>query len=421
MRLAPRLLAAALTAAACACPARRSAAPPVNDNYLASLPVDQAEFSATADTTEATTQPDLFNPNRDGQPLGGGAAETTACKGTPFGKTVWYDLAPQVRRRRRSCARAGFHDGRRASTSGTRRTRGSRGWSTAAPTRAATTCCSTSRARSNYTIQVGGAGGAGGALTLQRRLLPGHRRRRRPTTRSDKCTDGPGHRALRRLPAGAEGRAEHRLRRQRRAAITITRLIVDRVPKGAKVVAKCSGCGSQTVKAKRLGRVSLTKLVGKNVRARAATIEIRVTMAQDRHRARYGFGATGSYFKWPVRAGGLGARLTRCLEREDGQDRALQVRLGGAGGGCSPPGVAAPAPGGARAAADGARLRERARRRQLDERVLCGRGRDARGAAASSSAADERLAAAAPLDCASVDPPGPRQRAVARTSSAACS
>ena len=48
--------------------------------------------------------------------------------------------------------------------------------------------------------------------------------------------------------------------------VRISRLIVDRVPKGAKVVAKCSGCGSQTVRAKKTGTVSLTKLVGKSVR-----------------------------------------------------------------------------------------------------------------------------------------------------------
>jgi len=97
MRTVRLLLAAALTAAACAStPALAAAAPPVNDNYLSSLPVDQVAFTATADTTEATTQPDLFNPNRDGTPLGGGTGEPLDCKGTPFGKTVWYDLAPQV-------------------------------------------------------------------------------------------------------------------------------------------------------------------------------------------------------------------------------------------------------------------------------------------------------------------------------------
>jgi hypothetical protein len=71
------------------------AAPPVNDNYLASLPVDKVEFRSTVDLTEATTQSDIFNPSRDGQPLGGGTTENTVCKGTSFGKTAWFDLTPQ--------------------------------------------------------------------------------------------------------------------------------------------------------------------------------------------------------------------------------------------------------------------------------------------------------------------------------------
>src|SRR4051812_43029217 len=99
MRPVRLLLAAALTAAAAAgTPAVAAAAPPDNDNYLASTAVvlDSTTFSATADTTEATTQPDLFNPNRDGQPLGGGDPEPTTCNGVSFGKTVWYDLAPPV-------------------------------------------------------------------------------------------------------------------------------------------------------------------------------------------------------------------------------------------------------------------------------------------------------------------------------------
>src|SRR5690349_15309011 len=97
MRPVRLLFAAALTAAACAGTSSPAfAAPPVNDNYLSSLLVDQVEFKTTVDTTEATTQPDLFNPNRDGQPLGGYIAEPTDCAGTAFGKTVWYDLAPPV-------------------------------------------------------------------------------------------------------------------------------------------------------------------------------------------------------------------------------------------------------------------------------------------------------------------------------------
>ena len=56
--------------------------------------MNKREFTATTDTTEATTQADLFNPSRDGAPLGGAGPENTTCKGAPFGKTVWYDLAP---------------------------------------------------------------------------------------------------------------------------------------------------------------------------------------------------------------------------------------------------------------------------------------------------------------------------------------
>ena len=88
--------------------------------------------------------------------------------------------------------------------------------------------------------------------------------------------------------------------------ITIRRLVVDRVPKGAKIVAKCSGCGSQTVKAKRFGRVPLNKLIGKNVRA-GTKIEIRVTLAKT-GKGTYIYGATGSYFDGPcVRAASASA------------------------------------------------------------------------------------------------------------------
>ena len=54
-----------------ATPALAAAVPPANDAYLASAPVDVADYKANVDTTEATTQPDLFNPTRDGAPLGG--------------------------------------------------------------------------------------------------------------------------------------------------------------------------------------------------------------------------------------------------------------------------------------------------------------------------------------------------------------
>ena len=214
MRIAPSLLAATLSFAALAPPA--FAAPPLNDNYLASLPVDSVEFSATSDTTEATTQPDVFNPSRDGQPLGGGTTENTVCKGTPFGKTVWYDLAPQA---------DGAVESARAPP-GSRRSSPLYEWSESnsqitqlvdcTPVAGGRLQLEVKRSR-NYTIQVGGVGGAGGAADAERRLLPRPGRRRR-LRRARQVPGGGGDRSLRRLPAGAEGRPERRLRphRQRR-------------------------------------------------------------------------------------------------------------------------------------------------------------------------------------------------------------
>jgi hypothetical protein len=306
MRIVPSLIAAAAALAVVAPSAL--AAPPVNDNYLASLPVDKVEFRSTVDLTEATTQPDIFNPSRDGQPLGGGTTENTVCKGTPFGKTAWFDLTPQsdgaidV-----SAAGVGFtpvivlYEWSQANSQITRLV-------DCTPVAGGRLALDVEKGRS-YTIQLGAAGGIGGPATLSVDYFAD--------------TDGDGeYDALDKCPAvpgiARFGGCPPELRvvpsvgfDRTGNGVQISRLIVDRVPKGAKIVAKCSGCGSQTVKAKRFGRVSLSKLVGKNVRA-GTKVEIRVTLGKSGS-GTYVYGATGSYFEWPVRSGGLGARLTRCL------------------------------------------------------------------------------------------------------------
>jgi hypothetical protein len=260
------------------------------------------------DTTDATTQTDLFNPNRDGQPFGGAGPENTVCNGTPFGKTVWYDLAPQV------------DGGLELRTSGFQTVVAVYEWNPQDSRITRLVDCSADvsvrslalyvKGKKNYTIQVGGVGGVGGALTFASTFFPDQDGDGVLDDQPDKCKTVPGIERfggcppeLKVVPSiGFDGSS---------SGITIKRLIVDRVPKGAKVVAKCSGCGSQTVKAKRFGRVSLSKLVGKNVRA-GTKIEIRVTLGKSGS-GTYVYGATGGYFAWPVRAGGLGPRLTRCL------------------------------------------------------------------------------------------------------------
>jgi hypothetical protein len=92
------VLGAAVAAACAATPAQ--AQTPVNDNYRSSLslnlPNERLESTDTLadkrDTSSATAQADVFNP-----PDSGGPAEPTACRGTSYGRTVWYDFYPHVR------------------------------------------------------------------------------------------------------------------------------------------------------------------------------------------------------------------------------------------------------------------------------------------------------------------------------------
>ncbi len=95
-----RLALAVALLAFCALPASGYAqAPPVNDHYLESLrlndPGSRLERRATLrdarNTANATVQTDVFSP-----PQSGGPPERTTCQGASYGKTVWYDIYPDV-------------------------------------------------------------------------------------------------------------------------------------------------------------------------------------------------------------------------------------------------------------------------------------------------------------------------------------
>jgi hypothetical protein len=76
-----------------------SSSPPINDNYLSSLNLNQPgsplnrvdTLSDVRDTSAATIQGDIFNP-----PQSGGPAEVTGCNGVGEGKTIWYDFHPDA-------------------------------------------------------------------------------------------------------------------------------------------------------------------------------------------------------------------------------------------------------------------------------------------------------------------------------------
>jgi hypothetical protein len=309
-----QLLALVLAAAGlAAAPALAAAAPPVNDAYLASLPVTNVDFTATTDTTEATTQTDLFNPSATGAPLGGGDAEPTACKGTPIGKTVWYDLAPQadgdvlIRATGFTTVVAVYE------------------WSEQTSRITRTVDCSANaaaedfavsvRAKRHYTIQVGGANGAGGPLNLKVDYLP-DTDRDGVTDLLDTCPSVAGIERL----GGCVPELSSRPRltfANTGSGIRITRLWVERVPKGGKVVVRCGGCGSQTVRARRTGTVELSRFLGRSASA-GATISVKVTMRRS-GTGTYRFGATGKFQSWRVRAGGIKASPERCLNVRTGK------------------------------------------------------------------------------------------------------
>ena len=95
----------------------------------------------------------------------------------------------------------------------------------------------------------------------------------------DKCPTVPGIEASGGCPPSLRGRVSPSVSyaAQGNGGVRITRLTVDSVPKGAKVSASCTGCGSQTVTAKRQGRVTLNRLVGRIARA-GGSVEVKITM-----------------------------------------------------------------------------------------------------------------------------------------------
>src|SRR5450432_3532231 len=71
---------------------------PINDSYLESLVITQASttgqggiYHDVEDTSLATTQNDLFDPDPFGTVTSGGGREPTSCDGRSYGNTIWYD------------------------------------------------------------------------------------------------------------------------------------------------------------------------------------------------------------------------------------------------------------------------------------------------------------------------------------------
>jgi hypothetical protein len=278
---------------------------PVNDDYLKSAAINRADtrlpheqIKASVDTTEATTQPDLFAPEA---PAGGGGPENTTCQGQAFGKTVWYDVHPDV-------------DGAlEIQTGGFDVAISVYEFNNATAKILRSVACSAEagpqdfilpnriKAGRHYTIQVGGldagAGPLAGVLGLTFQFFP-DRDDDGELDPLDDCPDEPGVHseagcpppvvATPKLTAVATG-----------GGIIVKKLSVS-ASKGAKVEVRCRrGCSGR--QARTAGVVSFSMLRGRSLPA-GAVIEIFATKAH----------WIGKYVRYDVVRGNF-KRVDRCL------------------------------------------------------------------------------------------------------------
>jgi hypothetical protein len=320
----PRLaVAAAVWAAALAVPATALAVPPANDNYMASQPVSNDDQTLLmprhwegppVDTSEATVQPDLLNPNPDGTPsAGGGGPEPQSCGATQYSKTVWYDLHPrnwggvELDVSGFDSAVAVYeYDEDVNSPNANRITK--------------LVLCQNDKSntlesvfldvkRKAYTIQVGGVNGASGILGFEAFYFPDVDHDKVLDENEDKeCRGIPGINANGGCPPTVRGTPRYAT-----SGTTLTMLSVQNLQKGSTVQFSCSKCGRKFTKtARRAGTVKAKSFEGRTLRA-GDHLVVRIT-----HKAtgkgRFKFGAFGRSFSYAVTSSGIGKRTDRCLQ-----------------------------------------------------------------------------------------------------------
>jgi hypothetical protein len=252
-------------------------APPINDNYLSSLELNQrgTKLNSTdtlvdhRNTTSATVQTDLFTP-----PNHGGPPEPTSYHGVSYGKTIWYDFYPN-KNGVAQIQTAGFDNVICVYTFSTH---------TLLPDIPARRCVHQSSAPAEellvkvkagvaYTIQIGGVNDAGGELQLQFDYIPAPpvRLSASSTLKAVALNDG----------------------------VQILALNVS-APRASHIKVRCSdGCRSET---KRGGNPSFPGLDG-TVLTAGSQLQIFVTEAN----------AIGAYIQYDITDGDFN-KISRCLE-----------------------------------------------------------------------------------------------------------
>jgi hypothetical protein len=292
-----------------------AAAPPPNDNYLASLLMQDGEvvareFSDAPVTTEATVQADLFNPSRDGIPFGGKAGpEPTKCGPVSYGNTVWYDFLPEVSGGVQILASgydtvvAVYEYDVATAELGKQVECANRGV-------AEDVLIPKVEAGKAYTVQVGAVGGAAARLQFEF-LFFADRDEDEVLDELDRCPSQPGIDAAGGCPPKLAAALSLEWANTANG-VRFTRVRVRGVPRGGRVEARCRSCGVRRTVAQGRGRpVSLRKLVGREAPA-GAVLEVFVTR-RARGSGRYRHGAIGSYLRYTFEPAGIRKRTVRCL------------------------------------------------------------------------------------------------------------
>ena len=305
----PRFLTLALgLALALAAAPPALAVPPANDNYLGSVGITGSQ---TVDTTEATTQADLFDPNRDGLPFGGSGPEPLSCPVAPsYGKTVWYDFKPPTPGGIR-IATTGAFDNVIAVYE----------WTEATSQLGRLVACVNATAgvseellmalrERNYTMQFGGVGGAGGVLNFTFEYFQDTDGDTVLDEDPDKCLRLRGIRDFGGCPPVVRGSPRLTVTGTG-AGVRVAKLTIDRANRGTLIKVGCRRCGGTLrARAKRAGTVRLRGFEGRSIPA-GDRLEVRLTHPSTSS-GRFRFGAIGKTVRWPITSTGLGSSKVSC-------------------------------------------------------------------------------------------------------------
>jgi hypothetical protein len=300
-------------------------APPPNDNYLSSFRIPQVEttgsqpvaFEDEKDTTAATTQTDLFDPDQSGMAFGGAGPEPLTCNGSRYGKTIWYDLHPSVPGGVDLVA-AGFPTAIALYQ-----------WSPQTSLIVRRVGCRVSASTVNnfvvpfnlqrgksYTVQIGGLQTAtgvadSGLLDFRMTFFPDHDGDGVFDV-LDACPSLPGVRHFRGCPPTLHPMLRYTATSSG-SGVRLESLQVGGIPGATRVEARCQLCGLREVRVagSRADSLTMTAFAGRTLPLGdklAIWVTKRAAGAGD-----YKYGAIGSYISYTVSSGGLRDRVLRCL------------------------------------------------------------------------------------------------------------